>query len=214
MNKILTLCDQPQLKILEIRGVGPLDNNIFVVIDPPTREAIIVDACTEADLIIETCRQNEVKPVMIATTHGHGDHIGAVEGVRSEFDIPFLIHPNDHFLLDQGGGKLSPEPNQPIVPGKELIVGGVALHPILTPGHTPGSVCFVTEPYLFSGDTLFPGGPGATHWEYSDFGQIMDSIEQEIFRYPDPTLVYPGHGADTTLEQERPQLGSWRKRGW
>ena len=93
-------------------------------------------------------------------------------------------------------------------------MGTINVHVIHTPGHTPGSVSFVVEPMLFSGDTLFPGGPGATRWPYSSFGQIMDSIEKRLMEYPDPTVVYPGHGAETTIGEERPHLEEWRTRGW
>ena len=95
-------------------------------------------------------------------------------------------------------------------------VGRLKLHTILTPGHTPGSMCFKIEgsPVLFSGDTLFPGGPGATTWDYSSFASIIRSIDDRLFTLPPETLVLPGHGADTTVGTERPHLQEWADRGW
>lgn len=186
-------------------AVGPYDNNVYVVACARTRQAVIIDAAAEAGQIIGLCTGLVVESIL--TTHGHFDHLGAVDEVRTALDVPWRMHEADCRIAGRS-------PDEPLADGDEIPVGDIVLHAVHSPGHTPGSVSFVVEPYLFSGDTLFPGGPGATRWEYSSFGQIMDSLEQRLFTLPDPTVVYPGHGPGTTLGAERPHLAEWRARGW
>ena len=157
----------------------------------------MIDAADEADRIIAACEGLEVQAIL--TTHGHADHIQAVDEVKAAFDVPFLLHPADREIAGRSF-------DGPLHDGQEYQVGTVNVHVLHTPGHTPGSVSFVVEPIIFSGDTLFPGGPGATRWPYSSFGQIMSSVEQKLMAYPDPTVVYPGHGSETTIGNERPHL--------
>ena len=186
-------------------SVGDYDNNAYVVGCLHTRRAVIIDAAAEADRIIAACDGFDVQSIL--TTHGHWDHLQVLDQVRQELGVPWMLHPAD---IEIAGRR----PDELIDDGEEFAVGDVMIHALHTPGHTPGSVSFVAEPLLFSGDTLFPGGPGATRWEYSSFGQIMDSLEQRLFTLPDPTVVLPGHGATTTIGEERPELATWRARGW
>jgi len=186
-------------------AVGPYDNRAYIVSCPDTGQAVIVDAADEAERIIAACSDLEVQAIL--TTHGHSDHIQAVSAVQAKLGVPFRLHSSDVEIAGR-------PTDQPLVDGEEIPIGNFNLHVLHTPGHTPGSVCFVLEPHLFSGDTLFPGGPGATRWSYSSFGQIMDSIEQRLLIYPDSTLIYPGHGEGTTLATERPHVPEWRGRGW
>lgn len=186
--------------------VGPLDNNVYVVRCKQTGDAALIDAANEHDKLLELCRRLGVTTVL--ETHGHWDHIGAVPAVReagyqvgvTEADAAML--PSYDYLLE----------DDTILP-----IGRLRLRTIATPGHTPGSICFAMEgsPVLFSGDTLFPGGPGATRFPGGDFRTIVASIDRRLFApLPAETLVLPGHGRDTTIGDERPHLQEWVDRGW
>lgn len=196
--------EDDRLRIAKL-SVGPFDNNAYVVACARTGRAVIVDAAAEADRILAACDGLTVETVL--TTHGHQDHIQALDEVTGALGIGWRMHPADVEIAGR-------TPDEPLQGDQEIVVGDIALHTLHTPGHTPGSVSIVVEPAVFSGDTLFPGGPGATRWDYSDFGQIMDSVERMLFSLPDPTLVYPGHGLETTIGEERPHAPEWRTRGW
>lgn len=184
--------------------VGPFENNVYVVGCPTTNEAVIVDAANEADRIFAACDGFNVTKVL--TTHGHGDHVQAVGPMRDR-GIPVGIHEDDVRM-----GRI--DADFLIRDGDEFPVGGITLKALHTPGHTPGGVCFLFGPHLFSGDTLFPGGPGNTRNNAKDFATIIESIRSRLFTLPDTTLVYPGHGLDTTIGTERPHLEEWIARGW
>lgn len=186
-------------------AVGDYDNNAYVVCCRRTNRAVIIDAAAETDRILSACAGFDVEAIL--TTHGHWDHLQVLDEVIAALDVPWYLHPADIEIAGRA-------PDEVIVDRQEFAVGELLIHARHTPGHTPGSVSFVMEPLLFSGDTLFPGGPGATRWEYSSFGQVMDSLEQRLFTLPDPTVVLPGHGASTTIGKERPSVGAWRARGW
>ena len=192
----------PEVAVL---AVGPYDNRVYVLSCAESKKAVVIDAAAEPARILSACGGLEVQAIL--TTHGHSDHIQAVDAVQAALGTPFLLHPEDREIAARSF-------DAPLADSQEFELGTVNIHVIHTPGHTPGSVSFVVEPLIFSGDTLFPGGPGATRWPYSSFGQIMDSVEKRLMVYPDPTVVYPGHGAETTLGDERPHLDEWRKRGW
>ncbi|MDH4116272.1 MAG: MBL fold metallo-hydrolase [Acidimicrobiia bacterium] len=185
--------------------VGEWDNNVYVVNCVSTNRAVVVDAANEADRILDLVDGLEVEKVL--TTHGHFDHIMALDDVTRALGVPWYMHLADVEIAERS-------PDGPLSHGDVIEVGEIAIHVLHTPGHTPGSVSFVIEPTILSGDTLFPGGPGATRWDYSDFGQIMDSVERHLMAFPDPTVVHPGHGLSTTLGEERPHLAEWRARGW
>ena len=184
--------------------VGDFGNNTYVVACAATHASIIVDAAADADAVIAGAANTS--PIAIITTHGHADHVGAARSVASELGIPILLHPADHAL--------SPvEPDGDLQPGT-FAIGETSVDLVHTPGHTPGSMGIVTPGAAITGDTLFPGGPGATRFPYSDFDQIMESVEREYFSLPDETIVMPGHGLDTTIGTERPALPEWRERRW
>jgi glyoxylase-like metal-dependent hydrolase (beta-lactamase superfamily II) len=185
--------------------VGPYENNAYVVRCRRTGEAILVDAANEHELLVPLCRALGVRRVL--TTHGHFDHIQAVEACR-EAGIDVGVAAEDAKML----------PSYDFVIGDEDVieVGDLKLEAIHTPGHTPGSTSFLLdgEPLLFTGDTLFPGGPGNTVFEGASFEQIIASIDRRLFTLPADLLVLPGHGLDTTLGTERPHLQEWVDRGW
>ena len=185
--------------------VGPFENNVFVVRDKGTGAALIVDAANEHDLLLEVSRATGVRRVL--TTHGHWDHIQAVTALR-DAGIEVGVASADAEML--------PSYDFTIPDDDVLTVGALALHSIHTPGHTPGSTCFLLEghPVLFSGDTLFPGGPGNTKFENASFDQIITSIDRRLFTLDPDILVLPGHGLDTTIGTERPHLDEWVERGW
>ena len=187
--------------------VGPFENNVFVVRCVETGDAILIDAANEHERLLELCQRLGVRRVL--ETHGHGDHIQAVPAMR-EAGYEVAVTAKDAPMLKAVGYDV-------FIDDAEVIeVGRLRLHAIHNPGHTPGSVSFQVEgaPILFSGDTLFPGGPGATKFDGGDFAAIIDSIDNKLFTLPADTIVMPGHGTDTTIGTERPHLSEWVARGW
>jgi len=187
--------------------VGPIDNNVFVVRCRQTGDAVLVDAANEHEKLLELCGALGVRHVI--ETHGHWDHIAAVPEIREAGYDVHVAEP-DAYMLDNAY-------DQFIDDESVIEVGRLPLHTLLTPGHTPGSVCFQVEgtPLLFSGDTLFPGGPGATNFEGGHFPTIIESLDKLIFsRFAPETVVLPGHGDDTTIGRESPHLQEWADRGW
>jgi glyoxylase-like metal-dependent hydrolase (beta-lactamase superfamily II) len=185
--------------------VGPYENNVFVLRDKGTGDAVLVDAANEHELLLEVSRATGVRRVL--TTHGHFDHIQAVTQMR-DAGIDVGIATEDADML--------PGYDFTIPDDDVITVGDLRLHTIHTPGHTRGSTCFLLEghPILFSGDTLFPGGVGNTTLAGGDFPTIIESVDRRLFTLPVETLVLPGHGLDTTIGTERPHLDEWVERGW
>jgi glyoxylase-like metal-dependent hydrolase (beta-lactamase superfamily II) len=187
--------------------VGPYANNVFVLRCRETGEAVLIDAANEHERRLELCRRLGVRRVL--ETHGHWDHIGAVTQIR-EAGYEVGVNSRDAPMLKDVGYDV-------FIDDQEVIeVGRLRLHAIHNPGHTPGSVSFLVEgaPLLFSGDTLFPGGPGNTKFEGADFATIIDSIDNKLLTLPAHTIVMPGHGVSTTIGTERPHLQEWVARGW
>jgi glyoxylase-like metal-dependent hydrolase (beta-lactamase superfamily II) len=186
--------------------VGPMDNNVYVLRCKQTGDAVLLDAANEHDKLLDLCRRLGVRQVL--ETHGHWDHIQAVPAVR---DAGYEVG------VTAADSSMLPSYDFVLEDGSMLQVGRLRLHTIATPGHTAGSMCFRLDdsPVLFSGDTLFPGGPGATGFPGGDFPKIIRSIEDRLFAtLPPETLVLPGHGADTTIGTESPHLQEWIDRGW
>lgn len=185
--------------------VGPIENNVFIVRCTATGEGLLIDAANEHERLLELCQILNVQKVV--ETHGHWDHIQAVPAVR-EAGISVAITSADAEMLPSYDELLHDE--------DVIEIGRLRLRTVATPGHTPGSMCFQLEgtPLLFSGDTLFPGGPGATKFEGGDFPTIIESIDRRLFTLPAETIVLPGHGSWTTVAAERPHLDEWIDRGW
>jgi glyoxylase-like metal-dependent hydrolase (beta-lactamase superfamily II) len=186
--------------------VGPFENNVFVLRCKQTGDAALIDAANEHDKLLDLCERLGVRTVL--ETHGHWDHIQAVPAIRDAgYEVGVtaadasMLDSYDYILEDQS----------------VISVGRLRLHTIATPGHTPGSMCFELEgsPVLFSGDTLFPGGPGNTKPADADFDTIIESIDRRLFApLSADTIVMPGHGDDTTIGTEVPHLQEWVDRGW
>ena len=190
-------------------AVGPYDNNAYLLRCRSTDEQLLIDAANEPKTLVRLVNNSLAK---VVTTHQHGDHwqalaeVVAATGARTyagRFDAEGIPVPTDTLVDD----------------GDEIEFGRVRLRAVHLVGHTPGSIALMYDdpkghPHLFTGDCLFPGGPGKTT-NPVDFTSLMDGIEAKLFeKLPDETWVYPGHGNDTTLGDERPNLAEWRARGW
>lgn len=187
--------------------VGPYENNVFVLRCKHTGDAVLIDAADEHELLLELCKATGVRRVL--ETHGHHDHIQAIPAMR-EAGYEVAVADLDAPMLKDVGYDVFIHDTQIIEVGK------IRIETIHNPGHTPGSMSFkvLDSPLLFSGDTLFPGGPGATHFPGGDFEQIISSIDSRLFTFPADTIVLPGHGLNTTIGNERPHLTEWIERGW
>jgi glyoxylase-like metal-dependent hydrolase (beta-lactamase superfamily II) len=183
--------------------VGTMENNVYVLECPETHEALLIDASFDADRILE--ESDGARFVAIVQTHGHMDHVQALPELKERLQVPVHAHPGEDYPVVV---------DAELADGQELRFGKRAVTVLHTPGHTPGGVCLYAPGHLVSGDTLFPGGPGNTWGDAEAFAQIVASIENKLFVLPDDTAVYPGHGDDTTIGRERPQLQEWKDRGW
>lgn len=191
-------------------GTWAVDNNVWLIGDE--REVIVVDAAHDADAIAAAVDQRRVRAIVC--THAHDDHVNAAPELSRKLAAPVLLHPAEHTLwrLAHPG---TPPPSAELTDGQQLQVAGTVLEVLHTPGHSPGSCClFAPELNLvFSGDTLFHGGPGATGRSYSDFDQIIGSIRTRLLTLPPDTEVRTGHGDSTSIAAEAPHLEEWIARG-
>jgi glyoxylase-like metal-dependent hydrolase (beta-lactamase superfamily II) len=194
-------------------SVGPMDNNAYLLVCTATNEALLIDAANEADRLADLVGSSPTRPELrhLVTTHRHPDHWQALGAVAGMFQPRLIAHPLDAPEL--------PVPMDELVGQGDVIrFGEVELEVTHLRGHTPGSVALLyrgaDRPHLFTGDSLFPGGPGRTT-SPEEFSSLIGDLEERIFAdLPDDTWVYPGHGDDTTLGAERPSLPEWRERGW
>jgi glyoxylase-like metal-dependent hydrolase (beta-lactamase superfamily II) len=189
-------------------GSWEVDNNIWLVGDDS--DVVVIDAAHDAAPIIDAVRGRNV--VAVVCTHGHNDHVTVAPQLGATLDAPVLLHPADEVLWrmthpDEDFDRLDPD--------TALNVGGLELRGIHTPGHSPGSTCLYAPELgaVFSGDTLFSGGPGATGRSYSDFPTILASISQRLGQLPGDTVVYTGHGDTTTIGGELVHYDDWVVRG-
>jgi glyoxylase-like metal-dependent hydrolase (beta-lactamase superfamily II) len=182
--------------------LGPFDTNSYILTCPLTGDSVLVDAPGEATEILKASEGTNPRYILI--THNHMDHIGALSELRSRLRIPVGAH-----RLDAKGLPLRPDIL--LEDGEEVSCGNMSLRVLHTPGHTPGSLCFLVGKHLISGDTIFPGGPGKTKSPI-DLKLIIQSITSKIFVLPDDTVLYPGHGDSTLLRKEREEFAIFSSR--
>jgi glyoxylase-like metal-dependent hydrolase (beta-lactamase superfamily II) len=204
--------DRRELPALTIDklAVGPMDNNAYLLRCTATGDGLLVDAANEPGRLLELIGDGPLRTVV--TTHCHGDHWQGLEKVVEATGARTIAHPLDAPELPVGV-------DEQVEHGATVTVGEVSLQVIHLRGHTPGSIALLYQdpagtPHLFTGDSLFPGGPGRT-MSPTDFGSLMDDLEARVFGpLPDDTWFYPGHGNDSTLGAQRPSIPEWRARGW
>ncbi len=189
-------------------GTWDVENNVWVIGDDDV--CVVIDAAHDAKPILQAVAGRRVLAVLF--THAHDDHIGAAGDLCAATGAPSYLHPADRVLWDRVHAFA---PGRALADGDTFEVGGVRIETLHTPGHAPGACCFYSEELgaVFTGDTLFQGGPGATGRSFSDFPTIIDSIRSKLLTLPPSTLVYTGHGDDTTVEAEAPHLQAWIERG-
>ncbi|GAA4413225.1 MBL fold metallo-hydrolase [Actinokineospora soli] len=185
-------------------GTWEVDNNVWIVGDD--REVVIIDPAHDADEILGAIADRDV--LAILCTHAHDDHINAAEDLATATDARVYLHPADEPLWRM----VYPDDDyDPLHDGQTFTVAGVDLVVMHTPGHAPGAVCFHAPDLgvVFTGDTLFQGGPGATGRSYSDYDTIVDSITERLFALPPETVVHTGHGDSTTIGEEAARRADW-----
>lgn len=195
-------------------SVGPMDNNAYLVTCSRTGETLLIDAANDADVLVELIRELAPEVTLILTSHQHVDHWQALQALVEATGAPTAAHELD-------AEPLPVTPDRYLAGGDALRIGELTFDVIHLRGHTPGSIAVALHGpaageavHLFTGDCLFPGGVGKT-WQKDDFEKLLTDVTTRVFDvYPDSTVVYPGHGDDTTLGVERPHLREWRQRGW
>jgi hydroxyacylglutathione hydrolase len=196
----------------EMVVVGALETNCYLVYCEETLECAVVDPGADPEKIVQNIRDLRLKPVILINTHGHVDHVGANKDIKDKFDIPLCIHSSDSQMLGNIlssamgfflGAKKSPKPDKYLEEGENISIGKAHLKVIHTPGHSPGSISLSGDGFLLSGDLLFCGGVGRTDLPGGSWSVLEDSIRNKIFRFPDDTIVLPGHGPLTSIGQEK-----------
>jgi len=196
----------------EMVVVGALETNCYLVYCEETLESAVVDPGGDPERIIRKIGELGLKPVILINTHGHVDHVGANKDIKEKYDIPLCIHASDDKMLNNIiasamglfiGAKKSPKPDKFLEEGENIPIGNSHLEVIHTPGHSPGSISLSGDGFLLSGDLLFYGGVGRTDLPGGSWSVLEDSIRNKIFKFPDDTIVLPGHGPATSVGQEK-----------
>jgi glyoxylase-like metal-dependent hydrolase (beta-lactamase superfamily II) len=192
--------DRIQIEKLEL---GPFGTNAYILICRNTGASAVVDAPADAGKILVLLK--ETRPKYILITHNHMDHTGALAELKATLDLPVAAHADD-------AGRLPVSADHLLNDGDVISLGDIQISVLHTPGHTPGSICFLTGNYLIAGDTIFPDGPGKTG-SPADFQRIVASLTAKIFVLPDDIQIFPGHGNSTILERERQAFEAFSARG-
>ncbi|MUL45155.1 MBL fold metallo-hydrolase [Mycobacterium sp. CBMA293] len=194
-------------------SVGPMDNNAYLITCSNTGKTLLIDAANDGAALVELIRSQTPDLALIVTSHQHGDHWQALAEVTEATGAPTAAHALD-------AGPLPVKPDRILADGDTITIGDLTFDVVHLQGHTEGSVALALRgadgdvTHLFTGDCLFPGGVGKT-WQEGDFERLLGDVSRKVFDvYPDSTVIYPGHGDDTTLGAERPHLAEWRARGW
>lgn len=187
------------------QAVGPWPMNAYIVVCEESGASAIVDPGADAEQILAAAGGSQVQAILV--THGHGDHVGALEQVKAATGAPVYLHPAD-------AEKFELTYDLPLQDGSSIPIGNLRLRAIHAPGHTPGITCFdLGDGRVLVGDAVFVGGPGKT-WSVDEFAAQMHSMQHIIFAWPDETRFYPGHGPAGRIGDERPAFESFVKRGW
>ncbi|MFI5610609.1 MBL fold metallo-hydrolase [Amycolatopsis sp. NPDC051903] len=186
-------------------GSWDVDNNVWIVGDDS--EVIVIDAAHDADAIADVVGERALRAIVC--THAHNDHVNAAPALAERTGAPILLHPDDRVVWNLTHPDRAPDGD--LTDGQTITVAGTDLTVLHTPGHAPGAVCLYAPDLgvLFTGDTLFHGGPGATGRSYSDYPTIVRSIRERLFALPDSTSVRTGHGEGTTVGEERAASNDW-----
>ena len=196
---------------IETIVTGRIEENCYVAMDESTHDAVIVDPGDDAPRIVDTITRMGAKPIAIVNTHCHFDHVGAVNAMRKQYNIPFYIHPEDRQMLEHAALSAQafgmtvdqPEADRFIREGETFKVGESALAVRFTPGHCPGHITLVGDGFAFVGDVLFAGSVGRTDFPGTSWPVLAESIKTQLLTLPDDTLVLPVHGPSTTIGHER-----------
>lgn len=193
--------------------VGMVGTNCYFAVNEVTKECLIIDPGDNANMLADRITDGGYTPVAVLLTHGHFDHIMGVEGLRTRFGIPVYVHEDDVEMLERPelnagamiGASVSIKADQTVKDGDLLNLAGMEIHVLHTPGHTPGGVCyyFPKEEVLFSGDTLFCESVGRTDLPGGSMSALIRSIREKVFKLPDLTIVYTGHGEPTRISDEK-----------
>ncbi|MBI5442156.1 MAG: MBL fold metallo-hydrolase [Deltaproteobacteria bacterium] len=198
--------------ILETLVVGPIQANCYIVGDENTKEAVVIDPGGDTPVILRALAARQLKVVAVVGTHGHFDHVEGLAGMKRGTGAPILVHNGDLPIIQGMTGQAlmfgmrvepAPPPDRFLEEGDRIPFGPYALEVLHTPGHSPGSVSLLLDKKVFVGDLLFAGSIGRTDLQGGDYDTLIASVRRKIFTLPDDTVVYPGHGPETTVAREK-----------